>query len=99
MPLETVPDLLDDAAHNELDKVVEKGVDKYLGSVSDLSTDLQYIILLNAIVAHGKDMDRKFLDLGEAENLINTQGELPAMLASAWRHKSYREIRNLGAWL
>ena len=99
MPLEIVPDLLDDDAHNELDRAVEKTVDDDLGDVSDLSTNLQYTILINAIVSHSKGLDRKFLDLGEARNLIKTQGELPAMLASAWRHKSYREIRNLGAWL
>ena len=99
MPLEIVPDLLDDDAHNKLDRAVEKTVDDDSGGVSDLSTNLQYTILINAIVAHGKDMDRKFLDLGEAKNLIKTQGELSAMLASAWRRRSYREIRNLGAWL
>jgi len=97
MPLDTVPDLFDADTHNELDRAVEKDVEDDLGDVSELSSDLQYRILLNAIVAGGKNMDRKYLDNKEAKNLIKTKEELRAMLASAWRSKSYREIRNLGA--
>jgi len=99
MPLETVPDLFDDATHNELDRAVEKAVKVHLGDVSDLSISLQYVAVLNAIVARGKDMDRKYLDMEEARNLINSKEELGPILASAWRRKSFREIRNLGSCL
>ncbi|KAI9464849.1 hypothetical protein HD554DRAFT_2315779 [Boletus coccyginus] len=96
MPLETVPDLFDDATHSELDRVVEKYVEVDLGNVSDLSANWQYANVLNAIVTHGKDsMDSKFLVMNEVNNLVRTQEELRLMLASAWRRKSYREIRNL----
>jgi len=96
MPLETVPDLFDDATHHELDRAVEKDVEDDLGDESDLSSDWQYVAVLNAIVAYGKDMDKKYLVMKEAKNLIKTTEELRPMLASAWRRKSYREIRNLG---
>ena len=99
MPLESVPDLFDDVTHNELDRAVEKAVEDDLGDVSDLSSNLQCRILLNAIVARGKDMERKYLDMEEAKHLIKTKEELPPMLVSAWRRKSFREIRNLGACL
>ena len=96
MPLETVPDPFDDAIHSELDREVEKAVEDDLGDVPDLSTNLHYVAVLNAVVAHGKEMDRKYTIMDEAKNLIKTTEELRPMLASAWRRKSYREIRNLG---
>ena len=99
MPLETVPDLLDDATHNELDRAVEKAVEDGLGDVSELSSNFQCRILLNAIIEHSKDMDRKYLGMEEARNLINAKEELRPILASAWRRKSFREIRNLGSCL
>jgi len=101
MPLETVPDLLDDATHNELDIQVQKDTEDDLGDESDLGSwvNAQYCMLLNAIIARSKDMDKKYLDMAEAKNLIKTKEELRPMLASAWKHKSYREIRNLGACL
>ena len=99
MPLETVPDLFDDTTHNELDRAVEKAVEDDLADVSDLTSNLQYFAVLYAIVARGKDMNTKYLDMIEAKNLITTHEELRAMLASAWRRKSFREIRNLGACL
>ncbi|KAI9462598.1 hypothetical protein HD554DRAFT_2330393 [Boletus coccyginus] len=40
-------------------------------------------------------MDRKFLVMNEVHDLIKTEEELRAVLASAWRRKSFREIRNL----
>ena len=99
MPLESLPDRLDDATHDELDKAVEQAVEDDLADGSDLGSSLQYVALLNAIVAHSKGMDRKYLDMKEAKKLIKTHGELGAMLDSAWKRKSYREIRNLGACL
>jgi len=99
MPLETIPDPFDDTTHNELDRAVEKTVEDDLADVSDLCANWQYVIVLYAVVARGKDMNTKYLDMGEAKNLIMTHEELRAMLASAWRRKSYREIRNLGACL
>ncbi|KAI9566675.1 hypothetical protein HD554DRAFT_2174092 [Boletus coccyginus] len=96
MPLETVPDLFDDATHNELDRVVEKYVEDDLGDVSDLSANWQHTNVLNAIVMHGKDsMDSKFLVMHEVNKLVKTNKEIRAMLASAWKRKSFREIRNL----
>ena len=99
MPLDNLPDLFDDATHNDLDRAVETAVEDDLGDVSDLSSNLQYRILLNAIIAQCEEMNKKYLILGEAKNLISTQEELRTMLASAWKRKSYRKIRNLGACL
>ena len=99
MPLDSLPDLFDDVTHNDLDMAVETAVEDDLGDVSDLSSNLQYRILLNEIIAQCEEMNKKYLILGEAKNLINTQEELRTMLASAWKRKSYREIRNLGACL
>ena len=100
MPLESLPDHFDDATHDDLDKAVEQAVEDDLAGGSDLSSNLQYRILLNAIVARSKDsLDRKYLDMEEAKTLIKTHGELRAMLAAAWKRKSFREIRNLGVCL
>ncbi|KAI9464839.1 hypothetical protein HD554DRAFT_2174896 [Boletus coccyginus] len=96
MPLETVPDLFDDATHNELDRAAAKAVEDDLGNVSELSSNLQYFAVLNAVVTHGKDsMDKKFLVMNEAKKLFTAKEELLPMLASAWGRKSFREIRNL----
>ncbi|KAI9566688.1 hypothetical protein HD554DRAFT_2174105 [Boletus coccyginus] len=76
---------------------VEKDVKDDLSpdDVPDLCTNLHYIALINAIVAHGKDMDEKYLFMKEIKNLLRTKEELRPMLASAWKRKSFREIRNL----
>ncbi|KAI9566680.1 hypothetical protein HD554DRAFT_2040055 [Boletus coccyginus] len=95
MPLETVPDPFDDATNNELDRAVEKAVNDDLADVSDLCAHWQYVNVLNAIIENGKDMDRKYLSMTGTRNLIKTHEELRAMLASAWKRKSFREIRNL----
>jgi len=84
--------------HPQLDREVEKDAEDDLGDVSDLSSNLQYVAFLSAIAARGKDMEinLKYLDIKVGKDLITTHGELRAMLASAWRHKSdgsYREIR------
>jgi hypothetical protein len=98
MPLETLPDPLDDATHDEFDKVVNETVEEDITDAEDLSVR-DHVQLLNAIVAHSEGMDRKYLDMKEAKQLIKTHGGLRVMLTSAWRRKSYREIRNLGACL
>ena len=99
MPLDSLPDLFDDVTHNDLDMAVETAVEDDLGDVSDLSSNLQYRILLNEIIAQCEEMNKKYLIPGEAKNLINTQEELRTMLASAWKRKSYGKIRNLSASL
>ncbi|KAF8547526.1 hypothetical protein OG21DRAFT_907106 [Imleria badia] len=97
MPLETLPDCLSEATHQELDKAVEKTVEDDLGDVSELSSNLQYGALLNAIIEHSNGhLDTKYLGNHEAKKLFNTHGELRDMLRAAWKHKSYREIRNIG---
>ena len=98
MPLEILTDRFDNATHDGLDTAVNETVEEDITDAEDLSVQ-DHVQLLNAIVAHSKDMDRKYLDMKEAKKLIKTHGELRAMLASAWKHKSYREIRNLGACL
>jgi len=95
MPLEAIPDLFDDATHDELDRAVEKTVEDDLADVSDLCANWQYVMVLNTVVARGKDMNTKYLAMGEAKNLINAKEELRPILASAWKRKSFREIRNL----
>ena len=98
MPLETLPDCLDDATHNELDKAVNETVEEDITDADDLSPR-EGAWLLSAIIEHCDDLDNKYAGLGQAKKLIKTHGELRVMLASAWKHKSYREIRNLGACL
>ncbi|KAI9568063.1 hypothetical protein HD554DRAFT_2172787 [Boletus coccyginus] len=101
MPLETVRDLFDRddayAIHNKLDMQVKKVIEDLFGDVSDPESwaNIQYCMLLNAIVAQGEDMDKKYLDLSEAKSLMKTKEELRPMLTSAWKRQSYREIRNL----
>jgi hypothetical protein len=97
MPLETLPDYLSEATHQELDKAVEKTIEDNLGDVSELSSNLQYGALLNAIIEHSNGhLDTKYLILHQATKLFNTHGELRDILRAAWKHKSYREIRNIG---
>jgi len=100
MPLESVPDLFDDATHNELDRAVEKAIEDDLADVSDLCANWQYVTVINAIIEYSNGtLDKKHTGLEPPKNLIKTHEELRAMLSSAWRRKSYREIRNLGACL
>ena len=101
MPLETVPDLLDDATHNRFDREVEIAIEDDLGSdVSDLCSNLHYIAVLNAIIEYSNGtLDKRHTGLEPPRKLMKTHEELRGMLASAWRRKSYREIRNLGACL
>ena len=99
-PLKTLPDRFDAATHHELDRAVDQAVEEDLGSASVLSSNLQYYALLYAIIGRSNgDLDSKYLDLKQAKKLINTHGELREMLDSAWKNKSYREIRNLGTCL
>jgi hypothetical protein len=98
MPLETLPDPLDDATHDGLDKAVNETVEDDITDAEDLSVR-DHAQLLSAIIENCDDLDSKYGLLGQAKRMIKTHGELRAMLTSAWRRKSYREIRNLGACL
>ena len=100
-PLKTLPDRFDAATHHELDRAVDQAVEDDLGDVSDLGSGLwQYRTLLHGIIENSNgDLDTKYVSLQHAKKLINTHGELREMLHSAWKHKSYREIRNLGTYL
>ena len=98
MPLETLPDRLDDATHDELDKAVNETIEEDITDADDLSPR-DSAQLLSAIIEHCDDLDSKYGLLGQTKKLIKTHGELRVMLASAWKHKSYRKIRNLGACL
>jgi hypothetical protein len=98
MPLETLPDRLDDATHDGLDKAVNETVEEDITDTEDLSA-LHHAHLLSAIIEHCDGLDSKYVGPGQAKRLIKTHGELRAMLTSAWRRRSYREIRNLGACL
>ena len=101
-PLKTLPDRFDVSTHHELDRAVYiEAVEGVLGDVSDLSTNpIYYGALLNAIVENSNgDLDTKYLNMRQANKLVNTYGELRDMLDSAWTNKSYREIRNLGMYL
>ena len=95
MPLEILPDHFDDATHNELDKAVNETVEEDIAETEDLSA-LHRSHLLSTIIEHCDDLDSKYGLPGQAKKLIKTHGELRAMLASAWKHKSYRDIRSLG---
>jgi hypothetical protein len=98
MPLETLPDPLDDATHDGLDKAVNETVEDDITDAEDLSAR-DHAQLLSAIIENCDDLDNKYVGLGQAKRMIKTHGELRVMLTSAWRRKSYREIRNLGACL
>ena len=99
-PLKTLPDRFDAATHRELDSVVQKSVNNDLGDVSDVNSGLQHSVLLIAIIENSNgDLDPTYLSFPRAKKLINTHGELREMLDSAWKNKSYREIRNLGTYV
>ena len=100
MPLESLPDRLDDATHGKLDKAVNESVEEDIADTDseDLSAR-DHAQLLSAIIEHCDNLDSKYVGLGQTKKLIKTHGELRAMLDSAWKRKSYREIRNLGVCL
>ena len=98
MPLESLPDRFDDATHGKLDKAVNETVEEDITDAEDLSVR-DHAHLLSAIIEHCDDLDNKYIGPGQGKTLIKTHGEIRAMLDSAWKRKSYREIRNLGVCL
>ena len=97
MPLETLPDRFNDTTHDELDEAVDGAIEEDITDENLSARDMAQ--LLGAIIEHCDDLGRKYVSMAKAKKMIQTHGELRAMLTSAWRHKSYREIRNLGVWL
>ena len=93
MPLETLPNRFDDATHDKLDKTVNEVVD--IADPEDLSAGA-HAYLLGAIVDNCDGLNKEYLRPAHVKKLFATYEGLRPMLASAWRRKSYREIRNLG---
>lgn len=94
VPLESFPELFDDETHERLDKAVNEADD-----FDSLSGDWRHRVLLTTMVALGEDMDRKYINGQEEKMAVNTHGGLRDVLSFAWERKTYREIRNLGAFL
>jgi hypothetical protein len=90
MPLEVVPNVLDDATHQELDK-------KVLGEVDfDPSTISRATFLLSTIVKHSEGtLDQKYSDIADGMTLLREQSELWEILKVAWKDRSFKLIRNL----
>jgi hypothetical protein len=91
MPLEVVPNVLDDATHQELDKKVLVEAD-YDPSILPLAA-----VLLSAIVNHSEGtLDQKYIYHTDGMTLLQEQAELWEKLKVAWKDRSFKPIRNLG---
>jgi len=91
MALESVVNDLDDARHLRLDKIV---IDNCLEP-----SDLKIAAFLLTGIAQNSDnkLDPKYKEALDARLIIEKHGELLQMLTEAWRHKSFKQLRNLSA--
>lgn len=101
--LDTVPDELGDATHARLDKAVldEAPPWKVVLGVSDNDVVLALLTsLLVSIVSESEGhLDPQFEKQTTAKTLISRHPELVDMLQAAWQAGTFKEIRNLGAFL
>jgi hypothetical protein len=95
MPLEHVPNVLDEATHASLDtKVSDKARHRRLGH-QDL-TPGELSLLLKWIASNSNGcIDEKFADDDMAFELLDGNEELQASLTVAWGERSFKDIRNL----
>jgi hypothetical protein len=84
---ETVPDDLDNATHQRMDDAVHN----FLGN----DPFIAYVVL-SAIVSMSEGrLDAKYEALASAEALIDEHPQLRGMLESAWKTRSFKDLRRL----
>jgi hypothetical protein len=89
--LESVPNDLDDEVHARLDKESLK----FTGG-----QHCKPLFLLPTIVFTSKKLlNPDYMDLGKAEVLLEQHPQLNDMLKEAWHRKSFKDIRNLSAYV
>ncbi|KAI6033314.1 hypothetical protein EDC04DRAFT_2214485 [Pisolithus marmoratus] len=93
MSLSSVPNTLDDATHEVLDKQVHERVSLFISGKPGLS-DCMFLLQTIVRLSNGT-LDPKYYDSFNATDLIMSQPGLTTMLHAAWSSGSYRDIRNL----
>ena len=91
IPLESVPNDLDDDAHKSLDKEV---LDFFSPNDDMQPTQLLMVIVL---CSH-KQLDPNYAALSQAKALLVKHPKLVDKLTVAWRAGSFKEIRNLSTY-
>ena len=95
IPLESVPNDLDDDAHKSLDKEVLE----FLPPDHEPNDDKQLTQLLLAIVlCSHKQLDPNYATFLRAKALLVKHPKLVDKLTVAWRAGSFKEIRNLSTY-
>ncbi|KAI6033363.1 hypothetical protein EDC04DRAFT_2206457 [Pisolithus marmoratus] len=94
MSLSSVPNSLDDATHQVLDKRVNERIGP---CISEKPGRVDYMFLLQAIVKFSNGtLNPKYCDFHVALALTKSQSALTTVLHAAWNSGTYRDIRNLG---
>ncbi|KAF9232686.1 hypothetical protein BU15DRAFT_67236 [Melanogaster broomeanus] len=95
MTLDLLPDILDAKTHRNFDEMVnEICADLQLGEPLDTFKDT--VVLLTTIIdSSDGHLDSRYRTSKAAKELVKTHLELSDMLKTAWKDKSYRDIRNL----
>lgn len=91
MPLKFVNDVLDNETHARLDRDVVQRAHR----LEDPLRLSDYVLLLAYIVSESDGrIDPKYTSIDKADELV---GEVLTELKVAWKTKSFKKIRNLGA--
>ncbi|KAI5988289.1 hypothetical protein EDC04DRAFT_1445235 [Pisolithus marmoratus] len=93
MSLSSVPNTLDDATHEVLDKRVNERIGP---CINEQPGRADYMFLLQAVVEFSNGtLNPEYCDFHVALALIKSQPALTTMLHAAWNSGTYRDIRNL----
>jgi hypothetical protein len=99
--LETVPNDLDEATHNDLDKKIlvnnpKSNLETY-ATTNIFDGLLERLLLFIVSNSEGK-LDPKYASIDAAQELLHNHLELKGELKNAWMEGKFKRIRNLSAF-
>jgi hypothetical protein len=89
--LEVVPNILEESVHANLDRVVISEITR--------GKSMDSVAVMLVIIAENSNETLKYLRVSEAISLVEAHTVLTPMLINAWNSKSFKEIRNLSAYV
>lgn len=98
IPLESLPNILDDDTHKYLDEKVLNHFTPLFESFTTLK-ELEAILLLMGIISESQNrLNPDYETILPAKALLENHPELVDKLRGAWRERSFKEIRNLSTY-